>query len=225
MISSSASNEDDLVLHFPGVISPSEFRLDLSEGVSNLAGEMVVTRRSLVNVVRDGHHLSHLIFVSVSNLEPFSVLSCSGGFDGHNRDEDVNLNVELSDNVLVHIKIEPEDRRRLNPNEAHCLAWDQFKSRWDPTVCSRIVANGTHVSCSCSRLTRFTIGVGGATNSDFNYQGDKTTAFSDVNVREESVGDVTFTSAMCVAIASSILVVTILGFVFIVVYCRRIKVK
>ena len=149
MISSSAVNTDDLVLHFPGVISPSEFRLDLGEGSPpRLAGEMLVTRRSLVNVV---DKLPHLVFVSLSNLDPFPVLSCGSG-GGVEVDKAV-----LSDPVLVNLKM--DDRKKMRLDSARCLAWNEKNAFWDPEVCSTVAANGTHISCSCTRLTRYTIGM------------------------------------------------------------------
>ena len=148
MISSSAVNTDDLVLHFPGVISPSEFRVDLAEGSPpRLAGEMLVTRRSLVNVV---DKLPHLVFVSLSNLDPFPVLSCSSSGED---------SLDLSDPVLVSLKT--GDRRKMRgPDSAlRCLAWNEKNAFWDHDICSTVEANATHITCNCTRLTRYTIGM------------------------------------------------------------------
>jgi hypothetical protein len=98
-----------------------------------------------------------------------------------------------------------------------CLVWNVDEWSGNQNLCTPVESNATHLVCSCSRLTRFTVGEAFAGN-----------VVADVGKGNHGGGqqlDGAAFAAVVGAAAAAFVVLTILAVVLVVLYCKRVKVS
>ncbi len=209
------------------------------------AGELLLTSQSLRHVRDD---LAYVVFVSVKHLpladhigaeekeedelqqhqQQAMVVSAALGVRGGGGDLVLRRGVELrGEAVLVDL-----ERPRRSDVFARCLAWDG--SQWIPDACLTLESNDTHTSCSCSVLSRFTLGTASKTSTKFDSSSKRpilkapagTTESTDVMASDNSdfVASATEAAVAAAAAAVAALAVTTAIVALGVAYCKRVKV-